>query len=177
MSDKLFIELGGGGSERCRKRRFKQQDLRDVPGVDYVCKCWEIDGLIDENSVDGLYTRHMFEHLTFKQGEKSLQAWFKILKPGGSLEIILPNLEFHIQQLVQKRDIPGTSKKKGWKKHGIGGLFGWQGGELEEVWDVHKSGYDTSMLKETLEKAGFTTVVKNGPLDRDLHFIANKPRV
>ena len=163
----MNIELGGG--ENRRKPAWKQQDVRSLPGIDFVCQAWELDAHVDPGTVRNLYTRHMFEHLTFAQGRNSAASWFRALAPGGRLEIILPNLDFHVRQLYEKRNIPGTYKND-WKKHGLAGIYGWQREGADSLWDVHKSGYNQESLRELMTSVGFV-LEKDASRDRDLHMV------
>jgi predicted SAM-dependent methyltransferase len=130
----MNIEFGCGESPT--KVGFKTCDIRNLPGVDFVCPAWEIINHVDKNSVDEIFSRHFFEHLTFKQGEYLLEIWYDILKPGGKIELMVPNMQLHAQQWLNK------------DKRAARNIFGHQRGDFLEVWDVHKSGYDVDTLKE-----------------------------
>ena len=54
--NKMKIEFGCG--ETPRHPEFKTCDVRDVPGVDFVCPAWEIDKKVAENTVDEIFSRH-----------------------------------------------------------------------------------------------------------------------
>ena len=142
----MKIEFGAG--ETPTKPDFKTCDIRDVPGVDFVCAAWDIDKLVGQNSVDEIFSRHFFEHLTFAQGEKILDVWRGILKPGGKCEMILPNMTFHIDQWINRRKAYDIT-------HAKARFWGWQRGTFDDAWDVHKSGYDAGLLKEVLKKHQF----------------------
>jgi predicted SAM-dependent methyltransferase len=142
----MKIEFGCG--EKPTKAGFQTCDIRDLPGIDYVCPAWDIDTLVNENSVDEVFSRHFFEHLTFKQGEKQLEVWYKILKPGGICEMSLPNMTYHIQQWITKSNL----------RHAKAGFWGWQRGAFDDVWDVHKSGYDREMLSDLVKSKGFVNI-------------------
>jgi len=160
----MNIEFGCG--EKPTKKEFKTCDIRDVPGVDYVCPAWEIEKFVQPNTVDEIFSRHMFEHLTFIQGEKVLEAWLNILKPGGIMEMRLPNMTFHINQWNTRSNM----------EHAKAGFWGWQREGETEVWDVHKSGYDIQMLKELLIAKGYTNIRSlKKPMHAELHVVCNKP--
>jgi predicted SAM-dependent methyltransferase len=172
---RLRIEMGSGG--RPRKAGWKQNDIRAVAGVDFVCNAWELDRAVGEETVDALFSRHMFEHLTYKQCERAAECWIRILKPGGTVEISLPNLDFHLQQLVEKKDIPGTDTRIGWRRHGLAGLYGHQNGTLEEIWDVHKSGWDHTSIQGMFRDKGFEVhKVVSKANHRDIHVVFAKPK-
>lgn len=141
----MKIEFGCGSKPRMPG--FKTCDIRDLPGVDYVCPAWEIDHFVQPNSVDEIFSRHFFEHLTYAQGERLLQSWFSILKPGAKMHMMLPNLRCHFRQWAQ-----------GDMTAAIAGLYGWQRGEFEDLWDVHKSGYDFELLQSVLKKYNYINI-------------------
>jgi predicted SAM-dependent methyltransferase len=154
----IGIEFGCG--EKPTKPGFRTCDIRDVPGVDFVCPAWEIEHHVDANTVDEIFSRHFFEHVTFIQGEKVLQAWYNILKPGGKMEMMLPNMTFHINQWTTRSNI----------KHAKAGFWGWQREGEHNVWDVHKSGYDFELLEETLLKHKFYNIKSlRSKKDKHLH--------
>lgn len=157
----MKIEFGCG--EKPTKEGFKTCDIRDLPDIDYVCPAWEIDSLVKENTVDEIFSRHFFEHLTFKQGEIVLEKWYKILKPGGVCEMMLPNMTFHINQWLSR-----SSERE--IKHAMAGFWGWQRGEFDDVWDVHKSGYDRELLTNLVSKKGFVNIQSLAkPKSKHLH--------
>ena len=164
----LGIEFGSGGETK--RDGFKSCDIRDVEGVDYVCPAWEIDKHVEPATVDEIWSRHFFEHLTFIQGEKVLQSWYKILKPGGKVGMKLPNMEFHVQQWIRRKD----KDELDWAK---AGFWGWQREGETESWDVHKSGYDKETLTELLTKHNFTGIISHrSSKDKELIFEFYKPK-
>jgi predicted SAM-dependent methyltransferase len=145
----MKIEFGCG--ETPTQPDFKTCDIRDLPGIDFVCAAWDIDKHVESNSVDEIFSRHFFEHLTFQQGERVLEVWHAILKPGGRCEMLVPNMTMHINQWLRRdtdRDI----------EHACAGFWGWQRGEFDDVWDVHKSGYDEELLTKLVLRKGFVDV-------------------
>jgi len=157
----MRLEFGCG--ETPTKEGFKTCDIRDLPGVDYVCPAWEIDKLVEENSVDEIFSRHFFEHLTFAQGEVMLDKWRKILKPGGMCEMMLPNMALHIQQWIERK----TDREI---RHAKAGFWGWQRGEFDDTWDVHKSGYDKQLLTALVSEKGFINIQSLAkPMSKHLH--------
>jgi predicted SAM-dependent methyltransferase len=160
----MKIEFGCG--ENPTKKNFMTCDIRSLPGIDFVCDAWKIDTLVAEDSVDEIFSRHFFEHLTYIQGEIVLEKWYKILKSGGTMEMILPNMEYHIDQWTRRSD-----KKE--LDHAKAGFWGWQRDSLDNLWDVHKSGYDYPMLEELLIAKGYKNI-KNLTKDAHLWIICQK---
>ena len=159
----MKIEFGCG--EKTTKENFKTCDIRNLPGIDFVCPAWDIDKYVQEGTVDEIYSRHFFEHLTFKQGENVLTAWYNILKPGAKMEMVLPNMDFHINQWVTNTNLP----------HARAGFWGWQREGDTEMWDVHKSGYNFEQLKTLLLSHKFKNIQSlKEKKHQDLHIVCNK---
>ena len=146
----ICIEFGGG--QEPRKPDYKQCDIRDLPGIDYVCSAWKINNIIEHGTVDKVFSRHFLEHLTFAQSKLMIQAWYDILKPNGVCEIIVPDMLFHIKQWLhpkRKRKINKT-KIVTREEQALAGFFGHQRGELTDTWDIHKSGYDFNLISDLM---------------------------
>lgn len=155
------MELEFGGGDNPRRPTFKQCDVRDRPGIDYVCQAWDIVDHVQPETVEVIYSRHFFEHLTFAQGRETLQAWRSILVPDGVVHIIVPDMLFHMAQWLRadrdsKAATPNGWSHLDWAQKGIWG----QQREGGEVWDLHKSGYDYPFLRRVALDAGFRDVKK-----------------
>ena len=46
-----------------------------------------------ENRFDAVYHSHVLEHLDPRDGEQLLSECFRVLRPGGILRVVVPNLE------------------------------------------------------------------------------------
>lgn len=157
----MKLEFGAG--ETPTKTGFLTVDVRDLPGVNYVCNAWDIDKHVQPNTVDEIFSRHFFEHLTFEQGEIVLEKWKTILKPGGRCEMMLPNMAHHIHQWTNLRN--DTKEFQRAKE----GFWGRQRESLTSNWDIHKSGYDEETLTALLKSFNFKNIK---PLSR--HTIKHK---
>jgi predicted SAM-dependent methyltransferase len=158
----MQLEFGGGESPRTN---YTQLDVRPLPGIDYICKAWEITEYLPRESVTDIYSRHFLEHLTYDQLAKTLAAWYYILKPTGQVEIIVPDLRFHIDQFLTRSNLEWA----------IEGIWGKQREVSEgEVWDIHKSGYDFDLLKDILEEADFKHITRCSDLPKNLRVVAIK---
>ena len=61
-----------------------------------------------DNRVDALYSSHMFEHLSYDQGQALLQECLRVLKPGGSFSIVVPNARLYVEHYLGQRDLPDS---------------------------------------------------------------------
>ena len=160
----MKIEFGCGANPT--KSGFLTCDIRNLPGIDFVCPAWEIINHVQANSVDEIFSRHFLEHLTFLQAEKLVGIWFEILKSGGSCELAVPNMDYHIQQWIRGKNM----------EHARAGFWGHQREGDYEVWDVHKSGYNQKSLTGLFTNKGFVDPVSlRKPTNKHLWMFFKKP--
>ncbi len=146
------------------KDGFIHVDIRDLKNVDIVCNAWELSKHLAD--VNHIYSRHMLEHLTNSEANRTLQDWFKSLKVGGSIEVIVPNMDFHAQQWLQAEWSEDTiNERYSDATYSFAGFWGWQEecDPLKEdynnsYWSVHKSGYNKKRMKFLLEKIGYENI-------------------
>ena len=60
-------------------------------------------------SVDRIYSSHLFEHLTYEQGQGLLDESMRALKPGGSFSIVVPNARMYVEWYTGAREIPADA--------------------------------------------------------------------
>ena len=144
----IKLEIGCGKKPR---EGYLTCDIRDLPIVDYVCSADDLP--FENNSVEEVYSRHVVEHFSLKEFLKVLQEWNRVLRPGGKVYIICPNLLWHLNQILNGSHESFWTKESGKNDRywGFGSLFGWQ----QDKYDIHKFGYYFELLKEVLEDFGF----------------------
>ena len=144
MSIKLHI-----GCADQKLNGFVNIDVRKTTATDLVTRAWELSSF-KENSVDLIYSRHMFEHLDPNDGVITLKEWYRVLKPSGTVNIVVPDLEFHCRQLLERKHDAGQLR------HALAGFYGWRdesrGGSRH---DDHKWGYIKETLEEIMINTGF----------------------
>lgn len=152
-------------------------DSRYTKGVDLICSAWELSKFIPFK-LEYIYCRHMLEHLTLKEVQATLDDWYKVLDINGCIEIIVPNLPFHINQFLNGTwsidDLNQSHSNASW---GIAGLYGWQrecdpmsSNYNNSYWDVHKIGFDEKLLRFLLMKTGYANIKIE--IKDDVHLIA-----
>jgi predicted SAM-dependent methyltransferase/SAM-dependent methyltransferase len=132
-------------------------DIRPLPGVGILSSTWGIDALLRPECVSAFYSRHTLEHVTFPQAKRTFASWFRLLKPGGRVHILVPDLAFHIAQFLDpNKNAPSpVNPKLTQRQHAIAGFYGWQREADHRLWDVHKCGYTEEIMGEMLAAAGF----------------------
>jgi len=148
-----------------------------VGEADHHC-VWGQETLpFDDDSVDELYACHVIEHIPWWLTADALAEAFRVLKPGGMIE--LHTIDF--MKLVRAYEI-GESLD-GWTCHGLNpdaNLMRWIASRLfaygrthaDVQW--HKALFDYPYLKECLEGAGFTkTLLSVAPRGPEKHGVVN----
>jgi predicted SAM-dependent methyltransferase len=106
-------------------------------------------------SVDCIYTSHTLEHLRREDGERLMAECYRVLKPGGVLRIVVPDLKASVDDYLEgtipcERFVESLlvlkSKSASWK-HKILGMV--------DDGHLHKCMYDTPGLIRKLHDAGF----------------------
>ena len=160
------MQLEFGCGERPTRPGYSTCDIRDLPGIDYVCAAWDIHLHIEPNTVTNVWSRHVLEHLTFPQGRMWLTACLDILEPGGEQAICLPNMRFHIQQWLRGDQL----------EHARAGFWGWQREGDHKLWDVHKSGYTDDQLIALVHELGYENARSTRKAsDKHLQIVCYKP--
>lgn len=115
----------------------------------------------EDGSVDLAYTSHTVEHLYLDELERVLSECHRVLKVGGGLRIVVPNLRTAIQAYVQGR----TDWFGDWPRscRSLGGRFT----NYLFCDGQHRSAFDFGYLEELLLAAGFSTVKEKGPGESD----------
>lgn len=101
---------------------------------------------LNDNSVDIVFSSHFLEHLTKIKGEQFLKDIYRIMKPGGLVRILVPDLDLAIQKFNQG-EINETLD-----------LFCYTSEEAD--FSAHKYNYTFGSLKTKLEDIGFNNVVR-----------------
>ncbi len=170
-----MIGLEFGCGETPRKPHFLGVDVRELPTVKYVCNAWEIDQYVDPNTVDEIFSRHFFEHLSYEQADWTIESWKKVLKPNGIVDMIIPDMAFHMRQWLNPNR-KTTMNKNGMtdEEWAITGFWGQQRGESYDIWDMHKSGYDFALLQDFALAHEFKNVVRVKDAVKNLHVTFQK---
>ena len=121
-----------------------------------------------DGEVDEVMAIHVFEHFYLKEVDDVLAEWRRVLKKGGLLVLEMPCLDKVLQWFRQPNpDIRMTMFP----------LFGDPSTHASEH-DLHKWCWSQDMIKQVLEKNGFTNVLQEKPHyhvpNRDMRVVAVK---
>jgi predicted SAM-dependent methyltransferase len=92
IEDKEYLDLGCGPNTHSEFINF---DYSWHPGVDI---CWDVTrGLpLLSQSVKGIFTEHCLEHLTLETTDYVLKECWRVLRPGGTIRIVVPDGELYL---------------------------------------------------------------------------------
>jgi predicted SAM-dependent methyltransferase len=101
---------------------------------------------IKEGSVDVMYACMVLEHLGKFKYMEALKRWRKLLKPGGTLRIVVPDFEAVVNYYNKTKDL----------KTLYSALYAGQ----TDPYNFHYWCWDFETLKKDLESVGFKNVVR-----------------
>jgi SAM-dependent methyltransferase len=105
------------------------------------------------NSVDSIYSTHMFEHFYPDELDQLLEECFRVLKPRGGVRVVVPSLRNAIKAYSEAR--------QGWFYDSFPRHFDSLGGRFSNFVfcdGQHRTAFDFDYLKEVLIRAGFHNV-------------------
>ena len=79
----------------CWKRNipgFTNVDICDLPHVHHRRSAEDLS-VFPTNSAELIYASHVFEYFDRQEAEKVLREWHRVLVPGGTLRIAVPDFE------------------------------------------------------------------------------------
>jgi predicted SAM-dependent methyltransferase len=116
------------------------------------------------NSVDSIYSTHVFEHFYPDELKRLLGECVRVLKNGGGIRIVVPSLESAITAYAQ-----GRSE---WFDNSFPRHFDSLGGRFSNFVfcdGQHRTAFDFSYIDEELREAGFSQVEKSAEGDSRLY--------
>ncbi len=105
-------------------------------------------------SVDELFSNHSLEHIGRYDVDRTLANWFRVLKIGGKLEVVVPDLPRIMRIWLEEYD--AGKDVWGWRTQTIFGNQDYPG--MAHLW-----GYDARTLRQRLQGVGFA-VTKVEPI-------------
>jgi predicted SAM-dependent methyltransferase len=134
---------------RVRIEGWKTLDIAPGPDVDFVGDCKNLAQFADA-SVEAIYASHVLEHVPYRLAEATLKEWHRVLAPGGTIMISVPDLETLANLYVNAR----TNAQA--RRFVMQMMFGGQADDH----DFHYAGYDAALLAHLMKQAGFVEIAR-----------------
>jgi SAM-dependent methyltransferase len=143
-------------------------DMRPDPHITYQC---DVRKLPDDwtEQFDKVHAEHVLEHFDFGQTEWMVTEWTRVVKPGGTLSLVVPDLEAYAESILGRTSVTdrhapdaiyGDGKPGYMNIQILGGIYGDEG---HPYWrqDPYGGEHDGRWIKDSFEnnhhKAGFTS--------------------
>jgi len=139
--DRINLHLGCGSID---DPRFINIDGMPHGHVDLVHTLATLPQFAD-SSVDLVYASHCLEHFRYRECEKVLTEWFRVLKSGGTLRVSVPDFDLLLKIYSENGSDPDLMIEQ---------LLGGQ----DNRYNFHFNVFNRVNLVRMLRKVGFTTV-------------------
>jgi SAM-dependent methyltransferase len=120
-----------------------QFDVKDIP--------------YEDNTIDTIRAMHIIEHFSFKESQKVLQEWCRVLKPGGKLIIETPDFLTTCKRFVESDE--------GFRVTLYGHIFSTP--DIPGM--IHKFLFTETQLRCQLNWAGFKNITRVKPTSSYVH--------
>jgi len=128
-------------------------------------KCDAISGInkikLARDSVDCIYSSHVFEHIPRHDALNVLFKWCKVLRPGGKLYLCIPDLEALIK--IYLKNLTNFESEKA--QYNIELAAGIMYGGQSNKYDYHFFGYSFLIIEKMLKSIGFKDIKRFNPDD------------
>lgn len=144
------------GSGRFPKQGYTSVDKFGNP--DILADMWNIP--LESESVHVVRSSHALEHVHKHFVMPSLREWYRLLIPGGKLELCVPDLEWCIRAWL----------KNPTNEYELDCIFGMQSydGVITHEGEIHYTGFSKELLEEYVSKAGFQNIVSGKFMDHNM---------
>lgn len=161
-----YVNLGSGPNV---VPGFVNIDFFNTGGIDYGADL-RYPLKIASSAVDGIFCEHTLEHLTYSQVNAVLGECYRILKPGGVIRVVLPDLSLFMRNycagnrdwfarweeliFITSRDSERAARRLLTSMEAVSFVTQEYG---------HVSCWDFETLAAYLEKNGFREITATGP--------------
>jgi predicted SAM-dependent methyltransferase len=157
-ADSTGVRLEIGAGEHPREDYQIHTDILPLPGIDVVCR---LDRLpFADASIAALRANHVLEHQSYELIPATLQEWARVLKPGGRVDIGVPDARFIAEQWV--REEIDTAEANYWILGGHSDRAAHRGVDRQGVprwlWNAHHTLFDAAWLRRHLQDKGFVDI-------------------
>jgi len=151
--EKLIADLGSGGISPYMMDQgvIVSFDIREDVHPDVVCDLRYLP--VPDETFDLVFSSHTLEHFSWRTVDKVLKEWTRILKIGGELRLVVPNMQAVGKRWYEDKIVPTDM----WVTFG----------EQEYAKNFHATGFTPNLLKDLVHSMGVyeNIQVKVGDID------------
>lgn len=153
------LEVGGGDRPSFRPNL----DVRPMPTVDIVADLSQPWSMIADSSYDGVFSKYVFEHVSWRKVGLFAAELHRVLKPGGTAFVITANIAAQMEWALKQGDDAEKISQC---------LFG----DMDYPENSHKAGFTPESAIRIFREAGFdaVAVIPQGELGTDMAIEARK---
>ncbi|MFA5378406.1 MAG: methyltransferase domain-containing protein [Dehalococcoidia bacterium] len=166
----LVLEIGPNIKPQAQilwpEAEIKTLDIDENLKPDYVADAGKMPEELYEK-FDAVLASHVLEHFPYWYSVLILKEWAKVLKPGGSLHVVVPSLEWVGKEILAEKP------SKALLPHLFGGLT--------TPYDCHVAGYTMRYLRACFEAAelgvtkaasgDYCIMVQGTPYTAEQHYV------
>jgi len=121
---------------------------------------------LPDQAFDYIFSEHLIEHFTYRDGLRVLKECYRVLKPGGTIRIATPDMD----KIIGLRTKEKNDLQSRYVKWHIDNFFPEIGGS-NDIFVInsafsgfgHKFLYDEMTLRNSLRETGFSDIVRCAP--------------
>lgn len=138
------------GSQNARFKDFTTVDLY-APEADIKADAGDLP--FADNTVTEIWASHILEHFPPSRVQPVLKEWLRVLVPGGTARIVIPDLDDACRAWLERRPAAMSMIFGGFEGQGMTHYFGWGPIELRD--ELRVAGFQVvsvQTMKETAEE-------------------------
>lgn len=139
----IRLSLGSGGKFTCS---YKSTDIYEDPNIAENFSMLLIP--YETSTVESIHSEHSLEHVSKLEAEAAIAEWARVLKPYGTLDLEIPDLEACCANYVN--DV----NNRWWHEMTIHGRQNY-GNPPNPMGEFHKTGFDDKLITKLLVRNNF----------------------
>jgi predicted SAM-dependent methyltransferase len=142
--NKVVLDIGSGNANyHIHEGKPIRIDIDPKVNPDIICDARQIP--LNDCFADVVISSHLLEHFSFHETLAVLREWVRLLKIGGELTLVLPNLKWAAQRLLDKKTTKDDMERVMFMYYSA------QVGDQKDAnLDVHKAGFTAESVKGLL---------------------------
>jgi predicted SAM-dependent methyltransferase len=157
VAHKEYLDIGCGKKVN---ETFVSLDYYWHPDLD-VCHDATHGLPFADSSFKGVYSEHCIEHLELRQADVVFGEILRVLRPGGTLRIIVPDLELYARRYLALHDGQHSESLPYSELDAVDGLYtpAMSVSRIYKDWG-HRFIYDFQTLEALLDRHGFADITR-----------------